>query len=282
MSQRAITSVIPISTGAGEQHREHRLGSRLPQLWWVLTSRSWVKIPINCFVIKHRDGVVLFDTGMDPAIQSDPNYIDSTIGRFLMKKIFRLNIKPGDALGQQLIRLGLKPASVTKAIISHLHFDHIGGIADIPHAELMVSREEWGLLSTPHPEREWILREHIELPGVNWHPIDLTPTEDPLLYPFNTCFDVMGDGSLVALPTPGHTAGSLSLLVREEGMTPLLLVGDLTYDVEALMTDQVPGTGDETLLRKSFAKVRAMKERIPDLIIVPSHDAAAVETLRRM
>jgi glyoxylase-like metal-dependent hydrolase (beta-lactamase superfamily II) len=34
----------------------------------------------------------------------------------------------------------------------------------------------------------------------------------------------MGDGSLVLLPTPGHTAGSMSLLVRRTGRPPLLQV----------------------------------------------------------
>ena len=90
----AINSVHAFSTGWGAQHREHRYGSRMPQMWWVLTSRSWIEIPIHGFVLDHRDGLVLFDTGADPAMMSDPGYISSALGRFLMRRIFRFGIGP--------------------------------------------------------------------------------------------------------------------------------------------------------------------------------------------
>ena len=278
-NDQAIKAVNILSTGMGEQHKEHRHGSRLPQLWWVLTSQSWIKVPITCFVIEHRDGLVLFDTGLDPAIKSDPNYIDSVIGRFLLGRIFRLHISPDDALGKQLEKLGLTPGDVKKAVISHLHFDHIGGIAEIPEAELIVGKDEWDRLSGPHPEREWMLREHIELPGAKWNPIEFAPTDDPLLAPFGGCYDVMGDGAMILLPTPGHTPGSLSMLVRSDGLPPLLLVADLAYDIKLLMKDQVPGTGDANTLRSTYAKVRALKEQLPDLVILGSHDLASARAL---
>lgn len=278
----AIKRVHVFSTGSGEQHKEHRCGSRLPVLWWLLTSRSWVEIPINAFVLEHRDGLVLFDTGMDPAIGSDPDYIDSAIGRFLLHKIFRLHVAPEDALNKKLEGLGFAAADVRKAVISHLHFDHIGGIAKIPQAELLVSKAEWLQLSGPHPERDWVLREHIEIPKAKWRQIEFAPTNDPLFAPFGGCYDVMGDGSMTLLPTPGHTPGSMSMLVRSRGLPPILLVGDLTYELDLLMNDQVPGIGDAAALRSSFAKVRTLKEQLPDLVLMPAHDPKAADALRQV
>ena len=276
-----INSVHIVSTGSGEQHKEHRFGSRLPKTLWALTSRSWVEIPINVFVIEHRDGLVLFDTGMDPAILSDPNYIDSAIGRFFIKRVFRLHIKPDDSLAKQLQNLGYTAADVRKVIVSHLHFDHIGGIAEVPQAVLLVSRDEWHQLSAPHPERDYIFREHIELPGANWKLIDFVTTGDPLLAPFGGCYDVMGDGSLIVLPTPGHTVGSLSMLVQTDYRPPLLLIGDLSYDSDLLMNDQLPGVyADKTQLQVSFAKVRDLKAKMPNLVILGSHDPAAAGRLQ--
>lgn len=274
-----IASIHVLSSGSAEQHEEHRFGSPAPRLWWVMTSRSWVDLPINLFVIRHRDGVVLFDTGLDPAIATDPNYIASSIGRFLLRRIFRLHIDPGDALDRKLLALGMSPSDVRIAVLSHLHFDHVGGIAHIPQAELLVSEREWRQLSEPHPEREWILKEHIERPEANWRPIAFAPTRDPLLAPFGGAYDVMGDDSMVLLPTPGHTPGSLSMLVRTPGWPPMLFVGDLTYQEDLLLKDQVPGTGDATELRASFAKVRRLKEELPDLIILPAHDFGAADAL---
>lgn len=279
-SDQVIKAVHVVSTGSGEQHREHRYGSRLPMLWWILTSRSWIKLPINAFVIEHRDGLILFDTGLDPAIASDPHYISQAIGRFLLRKIFKLHIGSKDSLGQKLEIAGIKPSAIQKVLISHLHFDHTGGIKDVLQADLLVSRDEWHILSEPHPEREWILREHIEIPGAKWCPIDFTPSDDPLFAPFDGTYDVMGDGSMILLPTPGHTPGSMSLLLRSGAFPPLLLIGDLTYQADLLMKDQVPGTGDAAQLRASFAKVRVLKEQLPDLIILPSHDPKTADLVK--
>ncbi len=279
-SKSKIKSVHVFSTGSGAQHKEHRYGSWMPRLLWVLTSRSWVDLPINVFLIEHEDGFVLFDTGLDPALKTDPNYISQAIGRFLVDRIFRFEIMPDDKLGKQLERIGVAPALVTKAILSHLHFDHVGGIADIPQAELLVSEREWEQLSDPHPEHEWILREHIEISGAKWRPIKFQSMNDPLIVPFGVGYDVMGDGAMVLLPTPGHTPGSMSLLLRSVGMPPILLSGDLAYEEQSIMEDRVPGTGDVKMLRASYAKIRELKAILPDLVIVPSHDEKAAHALR--
>jgi len=98
---------------------------------------------------------------------------------------------------------------------------------------------------------------------------------------FEGIFDVAGDGSMILLPTPGHTPGSLSMLVRSEGWAPILLVGDLTYEAALMETGTAPGTGDAAALRLSYEKVRRLRERIPDLVIVPSHDFSAAENIGR-
>ncbi len=275
-----VKSITVLSTGAAEAHPEHQRGTWLPQWWWLLTSQRWMDIPLNFFAIEHRDGLVLFDTGLDPAIAADPNYIAHPIGRFLLKRLFRFHISTEDRLDRILRAAGFSPDDVTKAVFSHLHFDHVGGIAQIPNAELIVSRQEWNVLSGPQPEREWILREHIELPTANWCPVDFAPSDDPLFAQFEGCYDIMGDGSLILLPTPGHTPGSSSLLVRSPQLPPILLIGDLAYSADMLMQDKVPGTGDAELLRRSYAKVRQLKQRLPDLVLVPSHDVATSEMLK--
>ena len=94
-------------------------------------------------------------------------------------------------------------------------------------------------------------------------------------------YDVAGDGSMILLPTPGHTPGSLSMLIRREGWAPILLVGDLTYEASLLENDITPGTGDAAELKRTYAKVRRLKQRLPDLVIVPSHDFAAEQTIQR-
>lgn len=59
----------------------------------------------------------------------------------------------------------------------------------------------------------------------------------------------------------------------------MLLIGDLAYDADNLINDRGPGTGNAILLCQSYAKVRGLKEKLPGLIIVPSHDPKASEML---
>lgn len=106
-----------------------------------------------------------------PAIASDRNYISSPVGRLLLRRIFRLHVGAEDRLDRVLAANGVDADEIRTAVISHLHFDHVGGIAHIPRAELIVGEREWAQLSEPHPEREWILREHIEIAGARWRPI---------------------------------------------------------------------------------------------------------------
>jgi glyoxylase-like metal-dependent hydrolase (beta-lactamase superfamily II) len=277
---RPIKSVSVISTGWGEAHREHIHGTRKPALWWIFAGRSWVRIPLNVYVIEHSDGLILFDAGQDRAVVTDPDYWPGRITRLFMDHIFKSHIGPEDTLTRQLELAGYSVGDVRKAVISHLHADHVGCIREIPQADLFVSSEAWQHMLGPHPEREMVLRRDIEIPGAKWQQITFPATDDPSLAPFTHAYDLMGDGSMMLLPTPGHLPGSLSMLVRRDNAPPLLLVGDLCYSLDMLMTDRFPGTGDKEQLRETYAKVRALRERTPGLVILPAHDPGAADALR--
>ena len=129
----------------------------------------------------------------------------------------------------------------------------------------------------PHPERHMVFRNYIDLPGLKWNKISLKPITDPSLKPFTHAHDLMGDGSMILLPTPGHCTGSLSMLIRSNGAPPILLIGDLSYGVELIERYQYPGTGNKKELKESFSKVLALKKKIPDLVVIASHDTRAAD-----
>jgi glyoxylase-like metal-dependent hydrolase (beta-lactamase superfamily II) len=275
-----IRAVSVVSTGTVEIHPEHAYGTRKPLYWWLLTSRAWLPPrPINVYVIEHAKGLVLFDTGQDRASVTDDSYFPGGFTGVIYDRLARFHVGEEETLDSQLGTLGYSAADVDTAILSHLHQDHIGGVPELSNADLLVSAAEWQELSGFAAEPRGFLREHIMIPGLTWHRISFEPTNDPTLTPFTESLDLMGDGSLTLLPTPGHTAGSVSLLVRRRTRPPLLLVGDLTYGAELLERRQLPGVGGRSRLAKATDKVLALKQRMPGLVILPAHDPTAAERL---
>jgi N-acyl homoserine lactone hydrolase len=77
-----------------------------------------------------------------------------------------VRISEKETLTAQLATLGYTPGDVGTAILSHLHQDHIGGLPELTDTRLLVSAAEWAELSQPRPELRGLLRQHIELPGL--------------------------------------------------------------------------------------------------------------------
>ena len=279
-SSDAVKAVSVIRTGTVEIHPEHPFGTRKPLYWWLLTSRQWTPPrPVNAYVIEHAQGLILFDTGQDRASVTDDAYFPGGFTGLIYDRLARFDIGEQDTLTAQLGALGYAPADVDTAIFSHLHEDHIGGIPELKDADLLVSAAEWAELFKAAPEPRGFLRKHIQIPGAKWQQIGLQQTSDRALAPFTESLDVLGDGSLVLLGTPGHTDGSISLLIRRKTRPPLLLVGDLTYAAELLERCQVPGVGNRRRLAETTRKVLALKNQMPDLVILPAHDPTAATRL---
>jgi glyoxylase-like metal-dependent hydrolase (beta-lactamase superfamily II) len=274
----AVTRVRALSTGTVRIRPEHVASNGSPELWWMLTARRWTEpLPINVYVIEHRDGIVLFDAGQDRASVVDPGYFPKAL-RGIYGRVAQFTIGEEETLPLLMERAGYSIRDVRKVVISHLHQDHIGALADLSHAELYVNEAEWQTLHAPFPELAGVLPDHIALAGLRWKRIAFTPSPEAPA-PFGAGHDIMGDGSLVLVPTPGHTPGSMSLLVRERDATPLLLCGDLTYSCDLLHNGIVPGVGNNKLLHQTSNLVLEFERQIGKLEILAAHDPSAAARL---
>ena len=275
-----IRQVSVVSTGQVQIRPDHEASTWRPTMMWLLTSRRWTgPKPINAYVIEHRDGLVLFDTGQDRASVTDPGYFPGGVTGMLYGRLAKFEISPQETISAGLDRLGYAVGDVSTAVVSHLHQDHIGGLAELSHADIVVSQAEWDTLSSPLPEMRGLMRRHIDLPGLRWQKITPEPAGDSSLAPFRSGHDLLGDGSLVLLPTPGHTPGSMSMLVRLPGRPPLMMVGDVTYDAHLLEAGHVPGVGNRGQLCETTAMVNKMRQQYPGLVILPAHDPGAASRL---
>lgn len=279
-----VKRVARFSTGTVDIHPQHAYRGAAPMYWWILTSRQWLAPrPINVYVIEHSDGLVLFDTGQDRASVTDPCYFPGGPAGVVYRRLARFDIAEEETLTAGLGRLGYAPSDVTKAVVSHFHQDHIGGVREVPRADLLVSPVEWRSLHRPAAEARGLLRQHIDIPGLRWTPVEFEDlgngVDGHTIRPFSEGHDVFGDGSLIILPTPGHTNGSMSMLVRRLDGPPLLLVGDLTYDITAFEQGIDGGVGSRRRLRRTRQQVLALRENNPDMLILAAHDPAATQLL---
>src|SRR4051812_32883342 len=162
-----ITRVSVISTGSVSIRPEHVGPTWKHTYLWLFTSRRWTEPrPINVYVIEHRDGLVLFDTGQDRASVTDPEYFPGGLTRTVYSRLAKFTIEPAQPLAAGLGALGHGLTDVHTAVISHLHQDHIGGLPQLGGARIVVSQAEWDSLRAPLPEARGLMRAHIELPGL--------------------------------------------------------------------------------------------------------------------
>jgi N-acyl homoserine lactone hydrolase len=275
-----VLRVGRFSTGTVDIHPQHAYRGRSPMYWWILASKRWLTArPINVYVIEHSDGLVVFDTGQDRASVTDGEYFPGGPTGLIYRRLARFHVSEDETVTSGLASLGYQPSEVTTAVISHLHQDHIGGISELAHADLLVSADEWRSHMRPLAGSRGYLRSHIDVPGWNWRQLEFPRLADTALQPFTHGHDLFGDGSLVILPAPGHTPGSISMFVRRPGAVPLLLVGDLTYDIHALEEGVHGGVGSHRRLRQTREKVLALQSSHPGMRILAAHDPHAARLL---
>jgi glyoxylase-like metal-dependent hydrolase (beta-lactamase superfamily II) len=271
-----ISRVSVISTGTVAIRPEHVGPTWKNTYVWLFTSRRWTDPrPINVYVIEHREGIVLFDTGQDRASVTDPNYFPGGLNGRIYARLAKFAIEPAQTLSAGIRRLGYSLGDIHTAVLSHLHQDHIGGLPVLDSSDIVIDRIEWESLHRPLPEARGLMPNHIDLPGLRWKQVEPEALAESAPHPFDRGYDLFGDGSLVLLRTPGHTPGSLSMLVRRPGQHPLLMVGDLTYADRLLTAGQLPGVGDKRQMRSSTHLVNELRAGLPGLVVLPAHDPGA-------
>jgi N-acyl homoserine lactone hydrolase len=218
-----------------------------------------IELPVSCFLLRHAQGNVLFDSGCHPSVPENPAHWQG------MEKFMTPIMPPGENVLTGLSTIGLSAADVDVVVCSHLHPDHCGCNAFFKRASIMVHAKEIEAARKPNAvpmgylASEWDFGTPDALSGER---------------------DVFGDGRIVLIELPGHTPGSIGALVRLERSGTFLLAADTVSLRVSLDTGVHPrNVQDHDALERSYAEIRRIEAG--GATVLCGHDAAQWDTLRK-
>ncbi|MBX3083054.1 MAG: N-acyl homoserine lactonase family protein [Anaerolineae bacterium] len=230
-------------------------------------------VPISAYLIEHPSaGPILVDTGINSdQAHAHHAYYHGFMGVVTDEDEYVLT--DAQELPAQLERHGYRCQDIQRVVLTHLHEDHVGGLRHVAHAEVILPQAEWELRNQHYfglfpayyaPSFAMVQR---------WKLIEFS---SEAFHSFDSSYDVLGDGTIRLVPTPGHTGGHASVIIKTDGYH-VLLAADALYTLRHLDVEHVRAfvPGNEQRVAEyvdSVQRIRALRDALPDLIVVPTHD----------
>ncbi|GHO48235.1 N-acyl homoserine lactonase family protein [Ktedonospora formicarum] len=228
-------------------------------------------LPIYVWVIEHPEGVIVVDTGETARI-AEPGYYPRWHPYYRLG--VRAWVQPEEEVGPRLRALGISPDDVRWVVMTHLHTDHAGGLHHFPKSQILVSRAEYQLAAGIRGQLGGYLPQH----QPRWFAPKLIDFPSQAFGPFTGSYTLTKAGDVHLVPTPGHSAGHLSVIVQE-GAHALFFAGDTSYTQQLLLDQATDGvTTNMALYQETHRQVLRYLRSMPT-IYLPSHDP---ESARRL
>jgi glyoxylase-like metal-dependent hydrolase (beta-lactamase superfamily II) len=220
-------------------------------------------------LVQHPKGTLLFDTGLSKNV--DEHFKTTP---WLMQQTARFEKDP--TVAEQLKAANIVPQGI---ILTHAHWDHVSGLEDLPGIPTFVTKAELDFIYNGG-EATALARK---IQGVIYETFGFP---DGPYMGFEKSFDLYEDGSVVVVPAPGHTPGSIFIFITTSDGKRYLLIGDTAWQSEGyehpaekpwLARRLVDNDAEE--VRALLVRLNQLKAQFPDLTIVPAHDRRIWEAL---
>lgn len=227
---------------------------------------------MGAILVRHPKGTILFDTGLGKNV--DEHFKTTP---WLMQQTTRYEKEP--TVAEQLSEARIPLNGI---LLTHTHWDHVSGLEDlkgvptfVPEAELDFIHEG-GDATALARQMDVTIYQTYDFP------------DGPYLG-FDKSFDLYSDGSVVLVPAPGHTPGSIFAFIATTDGKRYLLIGDTAWQSEGFEHPaEKPWLArrlvddDPAKVRDLLVRVNQLQKQIPGLIIVPAHDRRIWETLPQL
>ena len=185
------------------------------------------RLVCHCMLIESENGLILVDTGFGSKDVAHPH---RRLSEFFIA-LNNIQFRPEDTAAAQVRRLGFDPADVRHIVVSHLDFDHAGGIEDFPNAAVHVTARE--------KEAAEARDGGAFVSTKRYRPQQWDSATDWRLYPmgggerwfgFDCVRDLHGlPPEILLVPLAGHTWGHCGVAVKESGGGWLFYVSDAYF-----------------------------------------------------
>lgn len=234
----------------------------------------------SAVLIRHPRGTFLYDTGLCADIQlfllDQSFFFRKTLASFTLERPIRAHLQ----------RLGMRPSDLDFALLSHLHWDHVSGIPDLPGVPLRVHSIEHKLA-----QQEGLLDRFQGLTRrlMGSNPLEYFDLSGPAYAGFSASLDLFGDGSIVLVPLPGHTMGQVGMFIHRSNGAHLFLIADAAWIAENYL-DPAPMhpllwsriTSDDLAARETLVTLHHFARRHPEIPMIAMHDAHMQQTCMLM
>ncbi|TQM32558.1 N-acyl homoserine lactonase family protein [Nocardia bhagyanarayanae] len=223
-------------------------------------------IPAPTFLIEHDEGLMVFDAGLATTGAGDPA---AAYGE--LASAFHIDFPEAYRLDRQIESIGYATRDVRRVVLSHMHFDHTGGLDLFPHAQGFIGAGELRYAKTPSNLDAAFFRED-----------DITAAQKIawIEVPARYDHDLFGDGSVTLLSLHGHTPGTLGLKLRMPDESTLVLTSDAAHKWDNVdLTIGMPFDVDRTNKNSSLQKIKLLSTQ-PGTTVWISHDPTDWAELR--
>ncbi len=217
-------------------------------------------IPIPFLLIRHAKEWVAFDTGCNAATTRDP----AAYWGEALAKAFTPVIGADQEFARAIKTLRLKPADLKAVILSHGHLDHAGAIEDFAGTSVPIYVQKAELAEI----KKCVASQQL---GTAYAPRDFAHLKELNIREVVGPFDVFGDKSMIAFPTPGHTPGHQSLYVKPTRGKAFIYAADALYTLESMEKSIPPALAAD--LPATMQNIQWLKlQDWTGVTVVPSHD----------
>ena len=258
------TKIYPIQTGLVQVKRSQR--SRLPGgLLSVLLDSSWSEwLPIYAWAIDHTEGIFVVDSG-ETARATEPGYYPGWHPYY--RSSVRMRVQPSEEIGPLLKEMGINMRDVRSLVLTHFHTDHAGGLHHFKNSEILVSGSDYRLARSFMGK----LMGYLPQRWPDWFAPQSIAFDRHSLGSFPQSYALTKAGDIHIVPTPGHTPGHLSVVVKVEDVF-YFLAGDTSYSQELLLARRADGVSpDPQVAVQTQERILALAGERP-LVYLPTHD----------